>query len=246
MTVVLVTGGASGIGAAVARRFGHAGADVVIADVNEEGGAAVAAELGGRFVPADVSRMADNESAVRVALDEFGGLDVVHLNAGIGSGIGVGDDFDLDRYRQVIGVNLDGVMFGLHAALPTLTSTGGGSVVVTSSLAGVAPIPMDPVYGATKHAVIGLVRSLATVLSQSNITVNAVCPGWVDTAIMPDSMKDMVRENGFAIADPAEIAAAVEFIVSDGQTGKAWMVQAGQPPEEYEFAPVDLIRRVEL
>jgi len=246
MTVVLVTGGASGIGAAVARRFGHAGAHVVVADVDEAGGKAVAAECGGRFVLTDVSRLADNESAVRVAMDEFGGLDVVHLNAGIGSGIGVGDDFDLDRYRQIIGVNLDGVTFGLHAVLPALTSTGGGSIVVTSSLAGVAPIPMDPIYGATKHAVIGLVRSLAPVFSSSNITVNAVCPGFVDTAILSDSAKDMLRENGLGIADPAEIAAAVEFIVSDGQTGRAWMVQAGQPPTAVEFAPVDLVRSVEL
>lgn len=242
MTVVLVTGGASGIGAAVARRFARSGANVVVADVDEEGGAAVAAEIGGRFVPADVSRPADNESAVRVAIDEFGGLDVVHLNAGIASGIAVGEKFDVDRYRRTIGVNLDGVTFGLDAALPALASRSGGSVVVTASLAGLAPIPMDPVYGATKHAVIGLVRSLAPIWANSNVTINAVCPGFVDTAILTDSTKDTVRENGLAIADPAEIAAAVEFVVSDRRTGNAWMVQAGRPPTAFEFAPVDLVR----
>lgn len=242
MTVVLVTGGASGIGAAVARRFGQAGANVVVADVNEEGGTAVAAEIGGRFVPVDVAQVADNEAAVRVALDEFGGLDVVHLNAGIGGAGGAGTDFDIDRYRRTMAVNLDGVMFGLHAVLPTLASTGGGAIVVTSSLAGVAPAPFDPIYGATKHAVIGLVRSLAPVWARSGITINAVCPGFVDTAILTDAGKDMLRQNGLALADPAEVAAAVDFVATSGETGTAWTIQAGQSPARVEFAPVQLVR----
>jgi NAD(P)-dependent dehydrogenase (short-subunit alcohol dehydrogenase family) len=242
MTVVLVTGAASGIGAAVARRFGAAGASVVLADIDDGAGAAIAKEIDGLFVPADVSKPADNEAAVAAAIREFGGLDIVHLNAGIGGTGGLGDDFDIERYRRTIAVNLDGPVFGIHAALPVLTSTGGGSIVVTASLAGLAPAAFDPVYAATKHAVVGLVRSLAPTWIGSGITINALCPGFVDTAILPSQMKESLRGNGMAIADPAEIAAAVEIIAADGESGRAWMVQAGQPPAPFPFPTVELIR----
>ena len=94
-------------------------------------------------------------------MDACGGLDLVHLNAGVASGCGVGDDFDLARYRRAMGANLDGVVFGMHAALPALRARGGGAIVATASLAGLTGVAYDPLYSANKHAVVGLVRSLA-------------------------------------------------------------------------------------
>jgi NAD(P)-dependent dehydrogenase (short-subunit alcohol dehydrogenase family) len=240
-TVVLVTGGASGIGAAVARRFARAGARVVIADVNETAGPIVAAEIDGLFVPTDVTREQDNRAAVEAAVSAFGGLDVVHLNAGTGGAGGAGDDFDIDRYRRTLAVNIDGTMFGIRAALPALTSAGGGTIVVTSSLAGIAPNPFDPVYSASKHAIIGLVRSLAPAWAESGVTINAVCVGFVETPMLA-GIRDHVLERRLAIADPDEVARAVQSIARDGRTGVAWMVQAGQPPTPVAFPTIELSR----
>ncbi|HEY4459663.1 MAG TPA: SDR family oxidoreductase, partial [Pseudonocardiaceae bacterium] len=128
--VALITGGASGIGAATARRFAGRGARVVVVDRDAERGAAVAAELDGRFVQADVGVPEDNAAAVGVAVREFGRLDVVVLNAGISGRCGLAD-FSEPSYRDTMRTNLDGVVYGLDACLPQLRGQGGGSVVVT-------------------------------------------------------------------------------------------------------------------
>ena len=197
---MLVTGGASGIGAAVARRFARNGAQVVIADVNALG-AEVAAEIGGVFVPTDVSVERDNDNAVAVAREAFGGLDIVHLNAGTGNG---GTAFDLDAYRRIMAVNVDGTMYGIRAAV----RGGARAIVVTASLAGISPASFDPVYAASKHAIIGLVRSLEI----PDVAINAVCPGFIDTPMIA-AFRDQLPEHGLAVADPDEVAAAVAQIV---------------------------------
>jgi NAD(P)-dependent dehydrogenase (short-subunit alcohol dehydrogenase family) len=238
--VVLVTGGAGGIGAAVARRFAAAGGRVVVADIDEKAGEAVASEVDGLFVRTDVSSEDDNRAAV-AALSEFGGLDLVHLNAGTGGAGGAGSDFDLDRYRQTLAVNVDGTMFGLRAALPALAAGGGGAVVVTASLAGLAPATFDPVYSATKHAIIGLVRSLAPAWSAAGVTINAICPGFVATPLIT-GLRPLIDQGGLAVADPAEVAAAVESLAASGVTGEAWTIQAGTPPQPFPFPTIDLPR----
>ncbi|WP_432847401.1 SDR family NAD(P)-dependent oxidoreductase [Amycolatopsis sp. CA-161197] len=238
MTVVLITGGSSGIGAAVARHFAAEGARVVVADVDEAAGAEVAAEVGGRFVRTDVTRPEDNEAAVAAAVAEYGGLDVVHLNAGTGGAGGL-DDFDLERYRRTLAVNVDGTMFGLRAAVPALRAHGGGAIVVMSSLAGISPATFDPVYSASKHAIIGLVRSLAPACADSGITLDAVCPGFVETRMI-GGLKDTLVANGLAVASPAEIASAVAAIAAGEGIGDAWMLQAGRAPERVEFPVVEL------
>src|SRR6478752_7415890 len=119
--VALVTGASSGI---------------VAADIQEDAGRAIADELEGAFVRCDVREPADSEAAVAVAVERFGGLDLVHLNAGISTGTSPGPDFDLEQYRRAISINLDGVVFGLQAALPALRARGGGAIVATASMAG--------------------------------------------------------------------------------------------------------------
>jgi len=139
-------------------------------------------------------------------------------------------------------VNLDGTTFGIRAAWRVMSEAGKGAIVVTSSLAGVLSNQWDPFYSASKYAIIGLVRSFASgwVMGGSKVTLNAVCPGFVRTPILPDEAWRRVAEMGLAIADPAEIAATVEFIARDGRTGMAWIAQAGREPELVELPKVDL------
>ena len=101
----------------------------------------------------------------------------MHLNAGVGSGCGVGEDFDLALYRRAMGANLDGVVFGTHAALPALRARGGGAIVATSSLAGLTGVAYDPLYAANKHAVVGLTRSLGPLLARGGHPLQRGLPG---------------------------------------------------------------------
>ncbi|WP_017624665.1 SDR family NAD(P)-dependent oxidoreductase [Nocardiopsis chromatogenes] len=228
---VLVTGGASGIGAATVRRAAADGGRVLIADVAEEAGTALAAETGARFVRTDVSRFADMEAAVAAAL-EIGGLDVLHLNAGVGGpSEGLADrgvPYDLDAYRRTVGVNLDGAVYGVHAALPHMRHRAGAAVVVTSSVAGLISPPQGEVYSATKHALIGLTRSLAATFADDPITFNAVCPGFVDTPMIA-GMEQVIEQMGLtgAVIPPEEVAALVERIVADGGDGEVWIARKG-------------------
>jgi NAD(P)-dependent dehydrogenase (short-subunit alcohol dehydrogenase family) len=182
------------------------------------------------FVPTDVSVQRDNDNAVAAAREAFGGLDIVHLNAGTGNG---GTEFDLDAYRRIIAVNVDGAMYGIRAAV----RGGARAIVVTSSLAGISPASFDPVYSASKHAIIGLVRSLEI----PDVTINAVCPGFIDTPMVA-AFRDRLTEHGLAVADPDEVAAAVEQIVREGESNQAWEVQAGRPPALVQFPTVELSR----
>jgi NAD(P)-dependent dehydrogenase (short-subunit alcohol dehydrogenase family) len=224
--VALITGGASGIGAATARRLAGRGARVVIVDRDAERGTALAAELDGRFVAADVGVPGDNVAAVEVAVLEFGRLDVVMLNAGISGRCGL-RDFSVPSYRDTMRTNLDGVVYGLDACLPQLRGQGGGSVVVTASLAGLTGSP-DLFYATSKYALIGLVRSAAPLLAADGVTINALCPGLVDMPAVA-AFRPLLDKAGLRIADPDEAAVAVETILADGRTGASWLVQAGCP-----------------
>ena len=236
--VALVTGGSSGIGAASCRALAARGAQLVIADLDAAPGRAVAAEVGGLFVHADVSDLDQNRAAVAAAESAYGRLDVVHLNAGLGTaGMPIGDAFDPERYRRLVGVNLDGVVYGIHAALPALRRAGGGAVLITASLSGLTPFAGDPLYAATKTAVVGLARSLAEPLAADNVTITALCPGFTDTPLVAP-MAEVFRGAGFPLLTADEVAAAGLAALDAGGTGEAWLVQPGRPAEPYRFRGV--------
>lgn len=235
--VGLVTGAASGLGRAVAEGLAEAGAEVVVADLDEEGGREVAERIGGHYVRCDVADLEENRAMVEFAVERCGGLDLVHLNAGVSTGCGVGDDFDLALYRRANGANLDGVVFGTHAALPALRARGGGSIVATASLAGLTAMPLDPIYTANKHAVVGFARAMGLALGADGIVYNAVCPGFAESAIIA-GMRDELIAAGFQIIPAQDVAAAVLGLFRGPDTGQALVVQPGRDPLPYEFRRV--------
>lgn len=232
--VALVTGAANGIGAAVAARLAGLGAHVVAADVDDDAGRAVAEAIGGHYVHCDVREPEANAAAVAAAVEQYGGLDLVHLNAGISTGCGIGEDFDVATYRRAMAINLDGVVYGAHAALPALEARGGGSIIATASMAGLVPVALDPFYAANKHAVVGLVRSLGEGLAPRGVTVNALCPSFAHTAIITD-IKPLLDDVGFPILDVADVVDTFVAILDAGRTGEAWFVIPGRESEPFRF-----------
>ncbi len=218
--VALVTGAAQGIGAEVCRQLAAAGARVVVMDINATNGEALAREVNGLFVSCDVADPASVQQAVQTCVDRVGTPDFAHLNAGVMS-VGANDAFlsieqlPIENYRRIVGVNLDGVVFGLQALLPLMRERG-GAITVTASIAGMIALPIDPMYSATKHAVIGLVRSVAESLAQSPVRVNAICPGGVDTAIVPAAL----RAADMAMMSTSDIAREVVDLLARGASGE--------------------------
>ena len=181
----LVTGGASGIGRATCEALAAQGAHVVVTDIDDSAGRETADAVGGEFAHLDVS---DRDAWTRVVSEIVktrGGLDLVHLNAGLTTYPAAGGDFPAfdiaaipaGAYRRVMGANIDGVVFGASATVQALENRGGGAIVVTASVAGLVTWEVDPVYTMTKHAVVGLVRALAPSLAQRGITLQCDLPG---------------------------------------------------------------------
>jgi NAD(P)-dependent dehydrogenase (short-subunit alcohol dehydrogenase family) len=235
--VALITGGSNGIGAAVARRLAGSGAQVVIADVDVDAGTALATELKGAFVRCDVREPAESEAAVAEAVAAFGGLDVVFLNAGVATGSGLDTDFDPVDYRRAMAINLDGVAYGVHAALPALRARGGGDIIATASMAGLTATPFDPVYAANKAAVVGLVRALGPTHEHEGIRVNALCPSFADTDIL-GSLRSQLEETGFPILEVGAVVEAFMNVLAAHRTGECWYVVSGRASEPFRFRGV--------
>ncbi len=233
--VALVTGGASGIGAAAVRRFAVAGAQVAVVDRDEVGAQRVADEVGGLALGVDVTDLDAVTGAVAAVEERFGRLDVVFLNAGVTAGQSGIEDLDVAGYRRIMGVNVDHVVFGLTAAVPALRRAGGGHIVATSSLAGLTGMPGDALYTLSKHAVVGYVRSAAPTLAAEGIRVNAVCPGFADTPLIAHA-KDQFA--GFPLLTAEDVADAVEGILDRAEPGECWFVQPGREPGPYGFRGV--------
>lgn len=226
MAHAFVTGGASGIGAATARRLAADGWDVTIADLQDDLGKELAAELGGTYLHLDVA----DPAAWAGLLD---GVELVHLNAGVVTGA-VPDLAELtdEQYRRIMGVNVDGVVFGLREALRSMPD--GAAVVATASVAGLLGFAPDPIYTATKHAVVGLVRAAAG----GRLRVNAVCPGIVATPLVGPEATAMLEAVGYQFIDPSQVADAVVAAATSGRSGECWTVLPGRENEPFTFAEV--------
>lgn len=189
--VAVVTGAGSGIGRATAAAFAAAGSSVVVADIDEIGGAetvGVVHDAGGTasFVRTDVTEPRSLEALFAGAEREFGGVDIVHNNAGLVSGQPEWPDITPETLVRVMNVNLGGVVLGTRLAIPALRRRGGGAIVNTASMASLFPLTQDPIYSATKAGVTMFTRACAP-LADEGIRVNAVLPGLVDTALLAKS-----------------------------------------------------------
>ncbi|MFG2044271.1 SDR family NAD(P)-dependent oxidoreductase [Dactylosporangium sp. NPDC048998] len=232
MSVALVTGGGGGIGAAICARLAALGHAVVVADLDLDAAERVAKEVGGTAVRTDVADPADNAAMVAHAVAAHGSLDVVVLAAGIQSDVPPDPGIDPARYRRALGVNLDGVVFGVDAALPALPA--GGQVVVVASLAALGPEQANPVYALTKAAAVAYVRAMSTPLAPRGVRINAVCPGFTDTPFLGITAR-LLRKQKMPLLSPDEVAAAVETVVTGSGTGEAWALVPGRPAQRYEF-----------
>lgn len=241
--VALVTGGASGIGYAVAKRLHDEGAAIVIADSNGDAAELAAKEFDGRAIAMDVGAPADWDSAVASIRANEGGLDLVHLNAGVTTGQGDLTQLTEEQYSRIMGANVDGVVWGMKAVLPLLVERGGGRIVATASLAGVIAFSNDPIYALTKHAVIGLVRSAGNQWADRGIVINAICPGIVDTPLPGEEAKRMLKAAHFPLIEPVEVAQAVFELMTTGEPGAAHIIQAGTGGIPYRFHNVPGPRR---
>ena len=174
----------------------------MIADIDEENGNAIAEELGCAFEPLDVTdRAGQRRCRSQERPRSSAACTSLMLNAGIESPFSLGDDFDAEAYRRAMSINLDAVVYGFHAARPALIESGGGSVLATASLAGLAAMAPQPVYGANKAAVVALARALGPAHAHEGIRVNAICPGFADTAIIT-GVREALTGAGVPIIEP--------------------------------------------
>lgn len=205
----LVTGGASGIGAAIVERLEGDGAKVTVLD------------LADGFDVSDVS-----------AWEAVAPVQLACLNAGVLTGNEDVRELSDAAYRRAVSTNVDGVVFGLRRMARVMEQ--GSAIVVTASLAGLTTMHTDPIYAATKHFVVGLVRSAAFQLTERGITINAVCPAVVDTPMVGD-LRERILSAGIELQAPEAIADAVVTAARDGSTGQAWACLPGRAPEKHEF-----------
>ncbi len=233
--VAVVTGGGSGIGLSTARRLVDSGVSVALVDLDGDSAERVAAELGGLGLQADVGRPDAWPGIVDAVTSRFGGIDLAHLNAGVTTGEADITKVTDEIYRRAVGVNVDGVFYGVRALVPTMAARGGGAMVATASLAGLIGFSPDPVYCLTKHAVVGLVRSLGPQLAEHHITLNAVCPSIVDTPLI-DDVREVLQGSGFPLIDASAVSAAVVDCLSGEETGQAMVIQAGREALAFRFA----------
>lgn len=251
--VAVITGGAGGIGQAAARQFTSEGASVVLVDREEAALQEIVSSIGedkASFVVADVTQDDQTENYVKSAIERWGGIDIYLANAGIEGAVSPIPDYPGDMFDQVIAVNVKGVWLGLKYVIPVMRERGGGSIVITSSTAGIGGTAGMSAYTTSKHAVIGMMRTAALECAPMGIRVNTVNPAPIETRMMrsleemrvaaADSSEVTVERTKQAYSariplqrygDPQEVAKMMLFLASDDSsycTGGVYMVDGGR------------------
>ncbi len=229
--VALISGAARGMGASHARLLVGEGARVVLGDVLDEEGEAVAAELGdaARFIHLDVTQPADWAAAVALALGEFGLINVLVNNAGIVYRRKL-RNLERERWQRVLDVNLTGTMLGMQAVIDPMIAAGGGSIINMSSIQAMRGTPGNHGYVASKWAIRGLTKSAAIELAPNNIRVNSLHPGMIRTPMTAHMPDDLVAAPLGRIGEPVEVSTFVLFLASDESsfaTGAEFVMDGG-------------------
>ena len=238
----LVIGATAGIGRAASIAFGKAGANVVISGLGWSEGREVEAEIRAMgvealFVEADVMREDDISDLMKHAVEKFGRIHMAVNNAGTEGKFGPVQERTSEDFDQIIGINLKGIFLGMKYQIPHMLDHGGGAIVNTSSSAGVTGIPNVAIYTASKHGVVGLTKATALELAKSNIRVNAVAPGPVNTGLLARMIEGKIPVSAIAesvpmgrVSEPDEIAGAILWLCSDAAsyvTGHTLVVDGG-------------------
>lgn len=244
--VAIITGGSGGIGAAAARLFVSEGCNVILADINEAALQQLAGELGHEnadYIVADVTSPEHNQAMVKKALERFGKVNVFLANAGIEGVVKPLHEYPLETFERVIAINVKGVFIGLQSVIPAMLQAGGGSTIITSSVAGLVGSPGFSAYVASKHAVIGMMRSAALEYGSMGIRVNTINPGPIETRMMR-SIEEMAAPGAGAQVKagfeaqvalkryglPEEVARLMLFLASDESsyiTGNTYVIDGG-------------------
>jgi 3alpha(or 20beta)-hydroxysteroid dehydrogenase len=230
--VALISGGARGLGAAMARRLVEEGAQVVVGDLLDEEGEALAAELGAacRYMHLDVTRAQHWDTAVALAVEQYGGLDVLVNNAGIVN-FGPIEEYTLELWNSIIAINLTGVFLGIKAAVPVIIRSTAGSIINVSSTAGMQGYEALPGYVAAKFGVRGLTKAVALDLGKYNVRVNSVHPGAIATPMTAGLELPQNHVALHRIGQAAEVANLVLFLASDESsfsTGAEFLTDGGE------------------
>lgn len=235
--VAIVTGGASGIGAACVELFVKEGAKVILGDLDQEMGQKLAARFPGEviFVQADASSAADNENLVNKAIEHFGALHIAVNNAGIGGESNKVADMSIEGWQKVIDINLNGVFYGMHYQIPEIKKVG-GSIINMASILGSVGFANSAAYVAAKHGVVGMTKSAAWEYATEGVRVNSVGPAFiktplVDNALDPESLNYLAGQHAFQrLGEPMEVAELVLWLASDKSsfaTGAYYPIDGG-------------------
>ena len=240
--VAIVTGGASGIGRAVAMMFAQSGAKVVVSDVNDKMGAETVemirkAKGEAEYFRTDVSKSGENEALVDFAVNQFGRLDLACNNAGIGGEQNQTGAYSIEGWDKVIAINLSGIFYGMRYEIPAMLKTGGGAIVNMASILGQVAFSGAPAYVAAKHGIVGLTRSAAVEYAKQGIRVNAVGPGFIQTPMIASVDGDPAMHSALVamhpigrLGKPEEVAELVVWLSSNKAsfvTGSYYAVDGG-------------------
>jgi 3-hydroxybutyrate dehydrogenase len=242
----IVTGGASGIGRAIAEDLAAQGARVLVTDINSADGERVAASIAGMFVRADMSQSAECDAVVHRALEEWHGVDILVNNAGL-QHVAPIEQFPVERWEHIVRTMLFGAFYLTRAVLPHMYAAGWGRIINIASVHGVVASPYKSAYVSAKHGLVGLTKTVALEAAEKGVTVNAVCPSYVRTPLVEQQIADQAKVHGISeelvvrdlmlapaalkrLLEPSEVAAYVRFLCSDdaaGITGAVQMIDAG-------------------